>query len=486
MSSDSKEDSPNAEPNVSSFFSPEVTGYSTHRPQAQPRITDAQRIAALADEAQAFFASQSAAQPLSIDPPIATDKEGYAVAVVKRTDKGYEVVASTDTGLDLKDIMVLAYSKRLDAAPYSMRCILELLKTQTLPAPLLKLYDKLLETSAEKREDNSKRKITRQVAYMAQENMLLLSPTFASSGVVTMAKLHQAPFAGAAVDCFMPTRCRKVLERRLLASNDFKMFKPQDDTQIPAFTKPDLCSHLLRLENKANAADFMFVEFWPYEEANTDANRQLVFVPSLASSQRAINLDVDQADFRRLVYDHIRPWLLSYGEHLTRPANKVLQLGIDQAGFVFAFDWVNSAFRNQARSDFVQQAAGLSPVAATFLAKDLCLALNGVADLPLCSAVQMSWSEDVLVLRYSTNIADYTVAIPVTVGGRRKESAFAQYAPAISASARKAINDASEADDELMFEAAQAMAARPLTDEEIERLLGLHQDDYDDIVKGLF
>lgn len=475
--------------NKAAPFNAAVGSNKTYRPQPVPKITDALRVATLADEAKAFYAQQPSSQLVNINPPLATDKQGYAVAVVKRTANGYEVISATEGGMDLKEVMVSAYSKRLDAVPYSVRCFLEVLKTQALPSPLLKLYDKLIEVGTEKREDNTKRKCTRRVAYLAQDNILLLSPTFATSGVVTMAKLKRSPLAGDAADCFMPTRTRKLMEHRLLAANDVHMFKPQLGEHVPAFDQPNLCSHLLRLDNKASAADFMFMEFWPFEAGMGSANQQLVFVQSLASSQRAVTVDIAQSDFKTLIYDHIRPWLLSYGEHMTRPANKVLQLGMDAAGFTLQFDWVNGAFRNQASSDFAQQLTGSTSVQATFLSKDLCLALNGIADLPLTSNIHMAWLEDVLVLRYATDIADYTVAIPTTVAGRRKDTAFAVYAPTVAE--RSDIEptveqfEAEDAEDVLMLESALGLTAGPMTDAEIEKLIGLQMDDYDDITEGL-
>jgi len=244
----------------------------------------------------------------------------------------------------------------------------------------------------------------------------------------------------------------------------------------------------LRLDNKANAADFMFMEFWPFDAEMGNANQQLVFVQSLASSQRAVTVDIAQSDFKTLIYDHIRPWLLSYGEHMTRPANKVLQLSMDAAGFTLQFDWVNGVFRNQARSDLAQPLLGTTPVQAAFLSKDLCLALNGIADLPLTSDIQMAWSEGVLVLRYATDIADYTVAIPATEAGRHKDTAFAVYAPSIlpQSSFEPTVEqfEAEDAKDALLLESALGLTAGPMTDAEIEKLIGLQMDDYDDIAEG--
>lgn len=451
-------------------------------------ISDAVRYAALGDEAMNFFQNQGAPRTVVMNAPIPTNKDGYAIAILKRNVTGYELISATDTVQGMREVMVSAYRKRFDALPHTVRCLVELIKTQSLPANLLKLYDKLAELSAEKHDDNTKKKITRRVAYIASENALLLSPTFSDSGVVTVARLKNSLFEGDPVDCFMPTRCRKLIEHRLIASNDFNLFKPSEAQCIPRFQREGLASHMMRLENKANSADFLFVEFWGFEDTMGDGCAQLFFAESYI--QRCpVQLRLSQTEFGKLSFDHINKWLASYGEHITRPANKLIQFGLDSNGFTFDFDLVNGSFRNHARSDFEQALNVQMPAKATFLAKDLCLALHSVGELQLVGDVSLAWSDDVLVLQYSTAVADYTVAVPTTHELIRKSSAFVQFCPMVPSGVSSVVSEHEGIDEQdlemdMLFEQALIDANQPMTDTEIERIIGIEPDDYEEILEG--
>lgn len=451
-------------------------------------ITDAVRYAALGDEAMVFFQNQGAPRTVVMNAPIPTNKDGYAIAILKRSVTGYELISATDTVQGMREVMVSAYRKRFDALPHTVRCLVELIKTQSLPVHLLKLYDKLAELSAEKHDDNTKKKVTRRVAYIASENALLLSPTFSDSGVVTVARLKNSLFEGDPVDCFMPTHCRKLIENRLISSNDFNLFKPSDAECIPRFQREGLASHMLRLENKANSADFLFAEFWGFEDTMGDGCAQLFFAENYI--QRCpVQLRLSQTEFGKLAFDHINKWLASYGEHITRPANKLIQFGLDSKGFTLDFDWVNGGFRNHARSDFDQALIGQKPVTATFLAKDLCLALHSVGELQLVGDVSLAWSDDVLVLQYSTAVADYTVAVPTTHELIRKSAAFVQFCPVVSSGVSSVVSeheciDEQDLEMDMLFEQALIDANQPMTDAEIERIIGIEPDDYEEILEG--
>jgi hypothetical protein len=378
---------------------------------------------------------------------------------------------------------VSAYRKQYAALPQSMRCFFEIIKTQALPTNLQKYYDKLGELSAEKHEDNTRKKIQRRVMYVASEKLLVLSPTYSRSGVVTLAKLKDNPFEAGANDCFMPTRCRKLIEQRMIANNDFNLFAPNNNSLVPRFNVEGLASHLLRLDNKADKGDFVFVEFWNFEEEMGAANEQLFFIPSYKNSCPT-KLQVTKVDMQTLAYDHINKWLDSYGEHISRPANQIIKFGIDQNGFVIGFDYVNNAFRNHTSSTF--QAKHSQPISysANFLAKDLCLALHSIGSLPLMTDIDIACSPDALVLSFSTDAADYTVAVPTTNGNKRSSNAFVTYAGLTSPLAKTTFADESNIEDEQLFEAALAKSNAALSDSQIEKMLGVEVDDYEEILEG--
>jgi hypothetical protein len=457
--------------------------YQTYQPRIDVKISDSMRHKALLEEATKYFAKQPTFQQVSITSPIATNKEGYGLALVRRNNAVYDLIGATDGIQGIRELLVSAYRKQFSALPPSMRCFFEIIKTQSLPSNIQKLYDRLIETSFEKHEDdNTRKKIHRRVMYVANENMLVLSPTYSKSGVVTMAKLKGNPFEGKANDCFMPTRCRKLIEQRMIASNDFNLFAPSNPDSVPRFKTDGLASHMLRLDNKADAGDFVFVEFWNFEEEQGAANEQLFFVPSLSNKSTA-KIVLPKSDLQTLAFDHIDKWLDSYGEHITRRANQLFEFGFDQNGFNLGFDFVNDVFRNHAVSPFEQPL--LKPVTykATFLTKDICLLLHSLGSLQLTSDIEIEGFDDVMVINFSTEVADYTIAIPTTKGMTRKSDAFCVYSAEITKST-PVTNDGSSIEDELLFEAALAKSNADLTESEIDRLFGSESDDYEEILEG--
>jgi hypothetical protein len=439
----------------------------------------------LQDEAALFFSKHVSTHQVSISPPIATNKEGYGLALVKRTATGYSVLGATDSASSVRELMVSAYRKQFAALPVATRCLFELIKTQTLTLNTQRLYDKLAEVSLDRHEDKTKKKIARRVMYLSKQNMLVLSPTYSKSGVVTLAKLKHELFEGGANDCFLPPRCRKLIEQRLLSTNDFNLFAPSNDSVIPRFERTGLASHLLRLDNKADAGDFIFVEFWQFEKQMDKACEQLFYVPS-AAVDKIGKFSLPQTDVQTLATEHIDKWLASYGDHLTRPANALFKLSINQDGFVLGFDYVNGKFRNHASCNFTTKQAGKFDYSATFLSKDLCLALHSIGDLQVQGDIELTCTSQAFILSYATEVADYTIAVPTTTGTKRNEYAFTVYtASATDVVDVDVLQDHShDDDDEVLFDQALATSNKTLTDDEIEKMLGLQVDDYAEILEG--
>jgi hypothetical protein len=321
------------------------------------------------------------------------------------------------------------------------------------------------------------------VAYIADKNAFLLSPTYSPSGVVTVATLKQKIFESSVEDCFMPTRCRLQLEKRLLAPNDINLYRPSHSTVIPALGRSGLASHLMRLDNKAVQGDFFFTEFWPFEESMGHACMQLTYSEDYFKKCRTV-FTVPHSEFAKFAFDHINQWLMSYGDHITRPANSTLRMGIDSKGFSFAFDFVNKQFRNTVRSDFNSEISSAGSFTATFLAKDLCIALHSIGELKINSDIQFYWADDAIFLAFETDVAEYKIVVPTVRDRFRKDAAFTIYCPAISKD--RMIFQPVDAASDAVFEAAIAESNQSLTDQEIERLIGTSPDDYQEIVEGLW
>lgn len=455
----------------------------TYKPRIEVKITDAMRQSALLNEAAAYFAQNITAQQININPPIATNKDGYGLALVKRNGSSYDVIGATDSTQGIRELLVSAYRKQYAAMPNSMRCFFEIIKTQSLPNNLQRLFDKLIELSFDKHDDKTRKKIQRRVMYIASENTLVLSPTYSRSGVVTVAKLKTMPFDGNVSDCFMPTRCRKLIEQRMLATHDFNLFSPNNKDRVPQYNVSGLASHMLRLDNKAEQGDFVFVEFWPFEMQMGDANEQLYYASSFSRSCRT-KLTLKQSELQTFAYDHINLWLASYGEHITRPANKLVELSITSNGFEFGFDYVNKVFRNRTSSPFETSLQDSIDYSATFLSKDLCLALHSIGELQLVGDIEIACTSEALILSYASAAAEYTVVVPTTNELRRNEAAFCTYAPKLAEMSDPYFEDDNEIYEDLMLEQALAATQAPLKADVTDNSLGIDVDEFELMMDG--
>jgi hypothetical protein len=463
-----------------SLVKPNATQVSQYRIDAN--VTDAMRELALKDEALDYFAKRDSKPTLSITPPINTNKHSFGVALVKRTASGYEVIGTTNNEQGIRALMVAEYSKRYEALPVSVRGLFETIKTQTLTANTQKLHGRLLEASEFKHDNNTKKNVQRRVMYIANQNAFVLSPVFGKSGVVTTAKLKHELFEGGASDCFMPTRCVRQIELRLLSTNNFNLFKPSNPNVIPKFSQQGLASHLLRLDNKADLGDFMFLEFWQFETEAGKANEQLQYVAN--KKQKAIaQFKLPQSDFKTLAIDHINQWLESYGDNITRPTNKHFELGITNKGFEFKFEYVDKVFQSQQQSLFQKPLKKSFSYSATFLSQDLALALHSLGEIEVLGDIELTCMADVLVLSYATDAADFTIAIPTTANGKRNATAFSLYVADITDMVQDDY-DSHSFDNDMVLEHALEISNETLTDDEVEKMLGLDVDDYDEILGG--
>jgi hypothetical protein len=213
------------------------------------------------------------------------------------------------------------------------------------------------------------------------------------------------------------------------------------------------------------------------------ACEQLLYVPSAALDTIA-KFSLPQIDLQTLATEHIDKWLASYGDHLTRPANALFELSINQDGFELGFDYVDDKFRNHVSSNFKTKQVGTFDYSATFLSKDLCLALHSIGDLQVQGDVELACTTQALILCFATEVANYTIVVPTTVGIKRNESAFTVYkASATDEVDLGALQDHSH-DDDVLFDQALAKSNTTLTDDEIEKMLGLQVDDYAEILEG--
>lgn len=445
----------------------------------QSKIADDLRIAKLSDEAFEFFNSHNPIQTVTANTDIATDKANYSVLLVNGDDRTYELLeAATEVG-DIKKAIVSAYRNQFAALPPSLRCMYETIATQTVTKNVVK-HEGALETnsaSATKNHDGKKLKAKRRLIYRKGTDDFLLSPYDATDGVVTIAKPKHEVFQKPKTDLFMPVLNRKVVEQRLLIPRDFNSFQASNEKHIPHSTHSNVFSHLIRIDNKCNPSDFIFHDFWPFyeHESNPHASFPSQLDYDVAHDKTCtLKTSIDALSMKAVANKLALPWLSNAGSQIKRDYQKLWQVTINATSFSIAFHNVGDKFNQAAHINFAKPLKGKCKYSGIFLAQDIAPVLCSLANLDATS-VEILGSEHALVLGFSTDAADYKICIPTsTTKLKRSTKAFTQYTATVIPLALSSFDGIEDVTDAHI----DAFVQQDAPDDYDEILAGY--DDYDD------
>lgn len=445
----------------------------------QSKIADDLRIAKLSDEAFEFFNSHNSIQTVTANTDIATDKANYSVLLVNGDDRTYELLEAATDVAEIKKAIVSAYRNQFAALPTSLRCLYETIATQTVTKNVVKHEGALENTSASatKNHDGKKLKAKRRLIYRKGTDDFLLSPYDATDGVVTIAKPKQEVFQKPQTDLFMPVLNRKVVEQRLLIPRDFNSFKASNEKHIPCSTYSNVFSHLIRIDNKCNPSDFIFHDFWPFyeHESNPHASFPSQLDYDVAHDKTCtLKTSIDALSMKAVANKLALPWLSNAGSQIKRDYQKLWQVTIDATAFSIAFHNVGEKFNQVAHIKFTKPLKSKCKYSGIFLAQDIAPVLCSLANLDVTS-IELLGSEHALVLDFSTDAADYKVCVPTsTTKLKRSTKAFTQYAATVIPLALTNFDGIDDVTDAHI----DAFVQQDASDDYDEILAGY--DDYDD------
>jgi hypothetical protein len=445
----------------------------------QSKIADDLRIAKLSDEAFEFFNSHNSIQTVTANTDIATDKANYSVLLVNGDDRTYELLEAATEVADIKKTIVSAYRNQFAALPPSLRCLYETIATQTVTKNVVK-HEGALETnsaSATKNHEGKKLKAKRRLIYRKGTEDFLLSPYDATDGVVTIAKPKHEVFQKPQTDLFMPVLNRKVVEQRLLIPRDFNSFKASNEKHIPRSAYSNVFSHLIRIDNKCNPSDFIFHDFWPFyeHESNPHASFPSQLDYDVAHDKTCtLKTAIDALSIKAVANKLALPWLSNAGSQIKRDYQKLWQVTIDATSFSIAFHNVGDKFNQAAHINFAKPLKGKCKYSGIFLAQDIAPVLCSLANLDATS-IELLGSEHALVLGFSTDAANYKICIPTsTTKLKRSTKAFTQYTATVIPLALSSFDGIDDVTDAHI----DAFVQQDAPDDYDEILAGY--DDYDD------
>jgi hypothetical protein len=444
-------------------------------------VSQSNRQKILSEGAENYFSGRNPNQTIQISTPLETDCDDLGLALIKRVGDSYEVIGSMLPSRNIvQEVLSETYSKEFNAIPGMLRPLLETIKTQAMPKNLAKVFEKQALKASDTKGSSGELRYQKRIVYISASNSLLLSSVSTDSSVVTQAGLKNSFIQNGSGDYHLPVRCVKLLENRLLASNDFNLFKPATDQLVAVDPRLGMNSHAIQLDNKAIADDRVNLDIWRFEQGMNRGCEQVDFIYAEATGEESQFL-ITAADLKAFAFDHCNKWLASYGDYIKRPEHKIVGIEIGKQGLTLRYELENGKFNNQGNTSIGSLVSTQSAYSAWFLACDLLVAISGIAALDLEGRVTITARPDVVLIDFATSVADYRVAIPTVNGTVRNSSAFTKYKASIALGAGTV---SAEQLQDPEYRAWILENNELVDDTALEQVLGVDSDDYEDFLSS--
>lgn len=438
-----------------------LTGYGTKTAENEDEeritlkkqtATEKQKQDALLISAISHYSTTTLAPLFHFNTHLPITDNKLSVVLVRQTASGYELLGATNDRQVVEAAAIINFKHKFSAIRPSVRALIELLRTQSLPAHLQKLQRDLVDKSAQKNSDGKNMLSMRRVIYRADTKDFLLSPIRADAGVVSVAKLKLGGLEEIAGDAFLSTYARVALERLAISTYEFNLYVAEQDNEIAKYQPESSASHVIRLQSLASELDYLNLDFWQYDNVDHKPVPQ-VDIDLLIDADWTYT--TTNSWFRELSLNIVKPWLLSHGKHIKRKHQMICKLEFTSTEIKFSFVQGETNFDHTHLVYLSQPAITNVNLNLLFLTKDLMPVLSSIADFEVIGDIKMAVDMSKIIFEFETSAAAFHLAVP-TVNQRavRSTSSFTKYIPTTKSSLR-----VEDTEEEFDYEAEAAQIA---------------------------
>jgi hypothetical protein len=397
------------------------------------RVKDEVVTEKLLKEAINQMAPLVAGSAASFDDPMLTNPQGYAVALIKRESKGFTHYNTMIDKVLIESAIVNGYRKKFDACATSLRVLCEGLRTQLLPTTLKLKQKDLIQVVADPANPNEEKLARTRLLFKGASGEFVLSQLHVSSGVVTTFKPKTSFMDAPNFDVALTNISKSTVEQKLLNQLAFNLYTPDHIGRIPMLENDPVYSHRLSLTHKADEKSKLSLHFNSFGA-----------VPQFAHSQPIYDREYDSriAATCKLTYLNCAAiskrvadmWLQGIDDHITREANLLMQVTATGQSIKISHTQKSGAFISNHRLVYDQSGDDAHTLSEQlFFTKDLMPVLASLGHLPIDGDVTFKLGHHVLIVEFSTGVADYQIAVP-SVDEKSKAvhiAAFQTYLPRI-------------------------------------------------------
>ena len=367
------------------------------------------------------------------DNPLLTDPKGYAIALVKRETKGFTHFNTMIDKSLIESAIVNAYRKKFDACATSLRVLCEGLRTQLLPTTLKLKQKDLVQVVTDPTNPDEEKLARTRLLYKGATGEFVLSPLHVKSGVVTTFKPKTSFMDAPDFDVALTNISKSTVEQKLLNQLAFNLYTQDHTGRIPMLENDPVYSHRLSLTHKADEKSKLLLHFNSFEAVPQFAYGQPIYDSEYESRINATCklTNLNCAEISKRVADM---WLQGIDDHITRESNLLMQVTVTGQSFVIHHTQKNGAF--VAKNRLVYDKSGDDANVHSeqrFFTKDLMPVLASLGNLPIDGDVTFKLGKHVLIIEFSTDVADYQIAVPSVDEAAKSlhNEAFQTYTPRI-------------------------------------------------------
>ena len=387
-------------------------------------VTDSHRKEALQDEAQDYWRKANGIASFDLDFGVESNKRKFSIALVRVENEKMEVINTSIEEDIIKAALLSSYRKQLASVPDNLRPLLEILRTQFVGVKAAEQLAKVAEL--DKKGDPIY--IAKRLLFIPSANQMLFSQFNGNAGLVTTATLAMQLLNVVDCDFILGAGVGIYLQKRLLANDDCNQFSVSNVGKVMAMHKAPCVVYTMKLTNKAMPADFAYVDIVSAQPNKEDSQLALndKYIAAIKTKFK-INAGLVQ----KLAMQYAEKWMKLKGDHASRPENDLCTFAVTANAFEFEiFDKAGDIGADPV-CPHNKKFKLAKPYKPHFQCRDLMVALSGIGALQLVGDVEMLLDDNVFVLKYSTDIANYTTAIPTynKQAKKRNSNAFASYTP---------------------------------------------------------
>ena len=376
------------------------------------------------------FASAKSISSIQSTKPIAVNRLGYALALIRAKPNGtFAVLATVSEEAQIRKAIISSYERDTTAAPTVLQLLIEVIGTQSIPLAMQRHRDKLQDSKRVKTANGEvlAMKQYKRLLFRKQQRDIVLSENRTACSVVTVVK-PKASILASSKDVFLRVQDRRYLEEAIIQKRDLSVYTANDKSKVPVLRDTDVkASHKLVLENKllrSRRAIYFYAldTVGEHSRSQADVNAEYAEAAQWTAT-------FDKLWIENLFVSFVGSWLAEYGEHITRSQHKTIRVELGRSQLMFKHYGENGNLTTSSKTfDIPNVGKSNKSIKPMFLTKDLLPVLASLAAADIVGSVKITANDDVLTLSYKTVLATYTVSVPTcTISAKRNSAAFAAY-----------------------------------------------------------